>query len=166
MSLIKKFNRFADRGADAEKETQKFLNDWGQYPFREFNRLVDSKAAGRTIKAAAADFEFFQAAHGTGPRGDEVRVSHGLIEVKETEHDYRLDKKRITQMARLRKRANCGGKCFVLVFHSKIGVWRCLDLAYMTAGGLEPKGSWDLRGQTGFMTPGEALGRACREVFL
>lgn len=164
MSLLNKVNKFADRGAVAEKAVQKYLTDWAQHPHREFSRLVDSKAAGRTIKAAAADFEFFSMHRNCGIRGDETRRHHGLIEVKETKHDFRLEKKRVTQLARLRKRTNAGGTCLVLIFHSTIGQWRCIDVPYMTAGG-DLKGSWDLRDRLAHETPAKALYYAAREVF-
>lgn len=144
-------NRFADRGVKAEAAVQKFLDLWeGASPYREFNRLVDSKAAGRTIKAAAADFEFFC-------RPDPTRKAgcHGLIEVKQTEHEYRLTKANLTQLPRLRKRAKAGGLCFVLVLHSTTGLWRCLSMDFLL--GPSDKGSWDLRGLPTFSSPAKAL---------
>lgn len=152
MSLLKTKNRFADRGAVAEKAVQETLTNWAQRPWREFSRLVDSKAAGRTIKAAAADFEFY------------IDGRFGLIEVKETKHAYRLEKKRITQMARLRKRANCGGVCLVLVYHSTERFWRCLDMPYML-GSLDTAGSWDMRDLPKWDTALLALSSAAGEVF-
>lgn len=164
MSLLKTVNRFADRGADAERAVQKYLTEWGQYPAREWSRLVDSKAAGRTIKAAAADFEFYMKVTGAGPRGDETKRYFGLIEVKETKHDYRLEKKRVTQLARLRKRANAGGLCIVLVYHSTTNFWRGLSMPYMLASG-DLKGSWDMTDLPAFRTVQEALHYAATEVF-
>lgn len=171
MSLIKITNRFADRGGVAEKAVQNFLTEWAQQPYREFSRLVDSKAAGRTIKAAAADFEFYHLRHGDKDWGADGRSYstpthpyYGLIEVKETQHDFRLEKKRVTQLARLRKRSNCGGTCLVLVFHSAIGKWRCIDVPYMTASGTLT-GSWDLRDRPAYSSAGNALAGECSEVF-
>lgn len=162
--LLNKVNKFADRGAVAENAVQKYLTDWAQHPHREFSRMVDSKAAGRTIKAAAADFEFFAMQRGCGQRGDETRRHHGLIEVKETKHAFRLEKKRVTQLARLRKRTNAGGTCLVLVFHSEAGGWRCLDVPYMVAGG-DMTGSWDMTNEPTFPTAAEALRRRAPQVF-
>jgi hypothetical protein len=143
MTHFKKINVFADRGEVAEKATQRALTDWAQHPHHEFNRMVDSKAAGRTIKAAAADFEFFCKVEDCGPRGDTTLTFHGLIEVKETKHAFRLERKRVTQLARLRKRANCGGVCCVLVYHSTENLWRGLPLALLLADNAVG-GSWDL----------------------
>lgn len=163
-ALLNKVNKFADRGAVAEKAVQKYLTDWAQHPHREFSRMVDSKAAGRTIKAAAADFEFFALQKDCGPRGDETRRHHGLIEVKETRHPYRLEKKRVTQLARLRKRTNVGGTCLVLVFHSETNLWRCIDVPYMTADG-NLTGSWDMTNLPTLPTAGDALRRQAPQVF-
>lgn len=139
MTVPFKKNVFANRGKKAEDAVQKALTQWAlESPNREFNRLVDSKAAGRTIKAAAADFEYFYL-----EEGYEARHSHGLIEVKETQHEYRLARDKVPQLARLRKRSKCGGFCFVLVLHSTTGLWRVLTVRELTEGG--DKGSWDLR---------------------
>lgn len=141
-------NRFANRGEAAEKAVQKALEAWAdESPQREANRLTDSKAAGRIIKAAPADFEFYCLHKGFS--------LHGLIEVKETQHEYRLDRSRLTQHARLRRRAKCGGFVFVLVYHSTTKLWRCMDQEDLGPPGL--KGSWDLRPLPTFATPREAL---------
>lgn len=136
-------SKLADRGKVAEDAVQAYLKGWEERdPRREFNRLVDTKAAGRIIKAAAADFEFFCST-------EEDVTYHGLIEVKETKHEHRLDRARLTQAPHLRKRIKCGGSVFVLVHHSTIGRWRCLTPEQI----LDPstKGSWDLRDNPAFM---------------
>ena len=129
MTTFKVKSRFANRGKKSEDAMAKFLSEWAG-PTREANRLVDSKAAGRIIKAAAADFEYFS------PHG------HGLIEVKETEHEYRLSRDKVPQLARLRKRAHCGGVCLVAIFHSTSKLWRVVDSDYIASTG--DKGSWNL----------------------
>lgn len=124
-----------NRGVFAEKKVQDYLTWWmAASPWREFNRMVDSKSAGRIIKAAAADFEYF-----TDCNEDHA---HGLIEVKETEHDYRLARDKVPQLPRLRKREKCGGQSYVLVYHSKLKKWRVLTVGYMVENG--DKGSWNL----------------------
>lgn len=141
-------SKLADRGKVAEDKVKVYLDGWAaRDPRRDFDRLVDTKAAGRVIRAAAADYEFFCT--------DGVDSAAGLIEVKETEHPYRLDRKRLTQSARLRKRAKCGCAVFVLVYHSALKKWRTLSKVQVldaTVGG-----SWDLRDRPLFDTPGEAL---------
>lgn len=161
---LKTVNRFADRGAYAEKAVKDYLTEWGQHPRRDWARLVDAKAAGRLIKAAAADFEFLQSVSGCGPKGDEVRSCYGLIEVKETKHDYRLEKKRVTQMARLRKRSNAGAVCLVAVFHSTSNTWRGLPVKFLAQSN-ETTGSWDLRDVPAFPDVQGALHYAACGVF-
>lgn len=125
-------SQFADRGKDAEKKVHEALTAWaGEIGSREFNRLMDTRAAGRIVKAAAADFEFFC----TGV--------HGLIEVKSVQHDFRLPRGSVTQIPRLRKRALAGGVCVVVVYHSTLKLWRAVSVDYLMEGG--DKGSWDLR---------------------
>jgi hypothetical protein len=151
MTTFKVKNRFANRGKKSEDAMAKFLSEWSS-PFKEANRLVDSKAAGRIIKAAAADFEYFALDRG-----------HGLIEVKETEHEYRLARDKVPQLARLRKRANCGGVCLVAVFHSTLQVWRVVDTEYLTRTG--DKGSWNLSDVPAYTVLATAMEEACPGVF-
>lgn len=148
---------FADRGKQAEKLVQEFLDEWvARSAHHEYERLVDTKAAGRIIKASAADFQYY-ASGGAG------QSHHGLIEVKETKHEYRLEHGRITQLPRLRKREKCGGRCFVLLYHSTIKQWRVLDVPFMVTN--KAGASWDLSGHIAFSSPGEALAASKSEVF-
>lgn len=156
MATFKRANKFANRGKKSEDAVNGFLSKWHQHPNREFNRLVDSKAAGRIIKAAAADFEYFTGEIPAAPR-------YGLIEVKETEHDYRLARAKVPQLARMRKRSNCGGLCVVLVHHSGTGKWRAANVEWLAENG--DKGSWNLSAFPSFDKPGEALISAAQEVF-
>lgn len=142
-------SKHADKGKFAEKKLQDYLTWWmAASPTREFSRLVDTKSAGRTIKAAAADFEYF-----THPLGE--YCSHGLLEVKETEHEYRIGRDRITQLPRLRKREKCGGRSFLLVYHTTLKRWRCLTVEYLVTTG--DKGSWNLTETSSFATCDLAL---------
>jgi len=151
---FKKSNKFADRGKDAEKAVQKVLEAWvAEDPVhREFNRLVDTKAAGRTIKAAAADFEYYALLNPSYER------YYGLVEVKETEHEYRLVRDKVPQLPALRKRANAGGLCAVLVYHSTLGRWRVVTPVYLSRTG--DKGSWNLSQEPLYEAPRDALAAA------
>jgi hypothetical protein len=149
-------SRFADRGKEGEKLGQEYLEWWqARSAFREYNRLPDTKAAGRTIKAAPADFDFYSMVQ-TVPY-------FGLIEVKQTEHEYRLERDKVPQLARLRKRAKCGGKCPILVYHSTLGKWRSVMAPYLMEFG--DKGSWNLENFPLFDTFGEALHDLLPDVF-
>lgn len=137
----------ADRGKSAEDAVHNFLKVWQAGDAqREMNRLLDTKAAGRIVKSAAADFEFFDGTH---------QPAFGLIEVKETQHLFRLERAKVPQLPRLRKRAKCGGVCLVLVHHAAAKKWRCVAASYLAATG--DKGSWNLTDVLSYDTPGEAL---------
>ena len=159
MTTFKTKSSFANRGKKSEDAMAKVLEFWAKDTLssghREANRLVDSKAAGRTIKAAAADFEFFC----NMPHG----AYHGLIEVKETEHEYRLARDKVPQLARLRKRANCGGVCVVAVFHSTLKLWRVVDASVLAVTG--DKGSWNLGHVPTHKNLAEALAESHPEVW-
>lgn len=141
MATFNKVSRFADRGKKAEDAAQKALTDWETNLMAsgsarcDWARLVDTKAAGRILKAAAADFEWFYSGFAV--------LRHGLIEVKQTEHEYRLARDKVPQLARLRRRAAAGGHCLVLILHSETGEWRCVDTGWLVLP--NDKGSWDLR---------------------
>lgn len=140
---------FDNRGVFAEKKVKDYLEEWQAGDTRrEFSRLTDSKAAGRIIKAAKADFEYFSHPLGT-------LCVHGLIEVKETEHEYRIARDKVSQLPGLRKREKCGGRSAVLVYHSTIKVWRVAGVEYLAKNG--DKGSWNLSEHPLFLTCGEAL---------
>jgi hypothetical protein len=134
MTVPFKRSRFADRGKKAEEAVQRFLTDWAsQSSTREYNRLVDSKAAGRIIKAAAADFEYCcKTAYG--------EEFHGLIEVKETEHEYRLSKDKLPQLPRLRKRQKCGGSGLLAFVAGLVG--SRLVSAGLESAGVTPRWQW------------------------
>jgi penicillin-binding protein-related factor A (putative recombinase) len=137
-------NRFADRGAVAEKAVQKYLEKWeADSRDREVERLVDTKAAGRIIRAAAADFAFY------------CPGAFGLIEVKETKHDYRLERPKITQLPRMRRRAKAGGKCYVVILFSEIDRWRAITADDLMTFG--DKGSWNLSHLPDFGSPEQVL---------
>lgn len=144
-----KRSKLADRGKVAEDKVKAYLDDWAaRSEHRDFERLLDTKAARMIVRAAAADFEAYSISRG----GDRMAA---LIEVKETQHEYRLDRARLTQAPRLRKRAKAGVRVFVLVYHSTLDKWRCLTPA--TWGPPGDKGSWDLRDLPLSDGPGEAL---------
>lgn len=142
---------FANRGVFAEGRVQSYLEWWqAQSPVREFSRLVDSKSAGRTIKAAKADFEYFS----------DLPKAHGLIEVKQTEHTCRLERSKLSQLPALRKREKCGGQSYVLVYHSTLKAWRCLSVPWLAEHG--DKGSWNLHETSLYASCDLALGTASR----
>ena len=144
-------SKFADRGKKAEQEVQRFLATWSKSPGREANRLTDTRAAGRIIKAAPADFDFY------------AKGRFGLVEVKETQHEYRLERAKLTQLARLKLRMFCGGDVVVLVHHSTIQQWRAVSVQTLLDSG--DKGSWNLSHLPTFDSAALALQHIAAEVF-
>ena len=149
----------ADRGKKAENDVHKALKEWeGAEPHREFNRLIDTRAAGRVVKAAAADFDFYQ-----GPTRERTGSEHGLIEVKEIKHAYRLPVKNVSQLPRLVRRAHCGGYTGILIHHANEKVWRCAPALWLHSN--KEGASWDLRGLPTFPSAKEALKGFCPNIF-
>lgn len=146
---------FANRGVYAENKVKQYLEGWRDASTtHDFSRLTDSKAAGRIIKSAPADYEYFAVTA--------VRTAHGYIEVKQTEHEYRLARDKVPQLPLLRKREKCGCTSFILVYHSTIRVWRVATVPDLAETG--DKGSWNLTAYPAFSSCGDAL-RSLHWVF-
>lgn len=140
--------KFADRGKWAEAEVEKVLTHLNEkYMGFAYDRQPDARSARGAIKAALCDFLWWWKDATTG------KVS-GLLEVKETKHNYRLTKDKIDQLPRMRKVRYAGGEGLVLVFHSEIKKWRVVPLEFFD-GPIQP--SWDLSNLPVYDTPGEAL---------
>lgn len=130
------------RGKSAEKETRSFLDRLNfKYASFDYERVYDARSAGGRFPARPGDFEFY------APR------LHGLIEVKEVEHDFRLPRKnmegskakdaaKVSRIAKLLKRQLAGGMIFVLVNHTTTGLWRSVPIDWLHDRAAAP--SWDL----------------------
>lgn len=131
-----------DRGKAAEKEAHDYLKELSARRAEfDFERLPDARAAMGRVKAQIGDFEFFRPG------------THGVIEVKETKHSYRIAKDKLEQLPRLHKRAMCGGLCIVLVHFSEVKLWRAMPATDLAIG----KPSWDLSLYQTYATAAEAL---------
>lgn len=119
----------ADRGKAAEQAVQTCLEELSaKRSTFDYLRLPDVRSAMGRMKAMPADFEFF------------APLSHGLIEVKETEHNFRISKDKVPQLPMMRKRVLAGGVCYLLVHHSTLKKWRAVPVQ-----ALDPSvPSWDL----------------------
>lgn len=123
-------SKVADRGKWAEGKVQGILKGASERVAEfDFERLPDARAARGALKAQIADFAWFRPGQ------------HGVIEVKETEHDYRLPRDKLAQLARLRKRGMAGGLVYVIVYHSTLKKWRCAPLSFFDG---DIPSSWDL----------------------
>lgn len=133
----------ANRGKFAEKKVKEFLEGMSQkYAGFDYERLPDARAAGGRFKSMVGDFAYFSPG------------LHGVIEVKELKHPYRLPKDKLAQIQRMKVRELAGGRCFVVVYHTEEKLWRVIlvrELPIITSG------SWDLRTWPTYATLQEAL---------
>lgn len=132
----------ADRGKWAEAQATDYLKALSARRAQfDFERMPDARAAMGRFKSMIGDFEFF------------LPGIHGVIEVKETKHAFRISKDKLIQLPRLHKRAMCGGTCIVLTYHSTTKLWRALLATDLKIG----PPSWDLAEYPTFSTAAEAL---------
>ena len=119
----------SNSGKKAEKLVEAVLKKWNNRAGFAYFRLPDSRAARNFLTAQPGDFAYY-----CGPRA-------GILEVKSTQHPYRLAKDKISQLPTLKKLSAAGAANLVLVNHTTEGVWRVLY-----PGGLDASvPSWDLR---------------------
>ena len=136
----------ADRGKRAEKAVSTYLAKWAESSAKhDWHRVYDARSAGGRFAAQAGDFAFY------------TTKAHGLIEVKEVDHEFRLPKKNFDndQIAKLRKRELAGGNICVLVHFTKVNRWVLPPLNFFYTNLSVP--SWDLTNYLGFETAKEAL---------
>ena len=149
MSQFKKAT-IADRGKWAEKEVEKVLTAMSNNHLGfAYERLADARAAGGRLKAQLCDFLCWWAKAN-------VEAVSIMLEVKEIQHDYRLPKDKLKQLARMRKVSYAGAEGVVLVYHSTIDKWRCMSLSFFH-GDITP--SWDLSSEPVYDNPAAALRR-------
>lgn len=130
----KAFTEAANRGKTAEKKVAAFLKAWSDARAgTDFHRVYDAHSSGGRFNRVCGDFAFF----GKGV--------HGVIEVKEVGHAFRLPLKNFgeDQVAKLRKRQLADGTVIVLIYHTTTKLWRVppLSIFFKREGG-----SWDLQG--------------------
>ena len=136
----------ADKGKEAEREVGKVLEKYASTVLEfDYLRLPDARSAMGRMKAMPADFEFY------------LPGMHGLIEVKETAHDFRLTRSKISQLPMMQRRARAGGRCFVVIHHSTIGKWRRVPVRALV--GEVP--SWDLSAWPTYDSAMEAMEGFC-----
>lgn len=120
----------ANRGKVAEKLVKRQLEKLSLQSNTASYRLPDAHAG--SFQATLADF---------------LLVHKGvmyLLEVKETQHDYRLPVANYSpdQVARMRRFQLAGAEAHVLIYHANLSKWRTAPVDYfLTREG----GSWDLR---------------------
>lgn len=128
---MRKITSPGQRGKAAEKKVKQFLEALGSaHADFDWERKYDARSAGGRFPSQVADYGFFRPA------------VHGLIEVKEIEHDFRLPADKLAQLPRLRKRVLAGGLAVVLVLHTTLSRWRMVPFEWLWERRVQP--SWDL----------------------
>lgn len=129
------------RGKKAEKEVDALLKKWNGKANFTFFRMPDARAAMGRLGASPGDFLYFSGGHA------------GFIEVKSTEHAFRLARAKVSQIPTLKKFALAGARSFILVHHSTQNVWRILF-----PGGLSDEVPlWDLSNVDTYPSAEDAL---------
>lgn len=130
-----------DRGKAAEKAVEKVLKKWNEYSAFAYWRLPDARSARGYLAAQPGDMVWFCAGRG------------GIIEIKSTQHAYRIAREKISQLATLKKLDLAGAENLILIQHTEENVWRVVR-----PGNLDSDvPSWDLRSYPTYDTPEAAL---------
>lgn len=120
------------RGKWAEGKVRDLLKKLGEADARfDWERILDARSAGGRFRSQIGDFAVF------------MPHLHGVIEVKEVDHAYRLPHKNLDTEAvgKLVKRQWAGGITWMIIAHQR-KAWRLVPLeVFRTRTG----GSWDLR---------------------
>lgn len=118
------------RGKLAEKAVEKVLKLWNNKAHFAYWRLPDARSAMGRVAAQPGDFCYFS------------HPNAGIIEVKTTEHSFRVAKDKISQLPVLHKLDLAGAGSIILILHSTENVWRAVRPSQLESGAP----SWDLRG--------------------
>lgn len=128
----------------AVQEALKAVNS----PKFDWQRMYDATSARNAFMSQVGDFQWMMPGH------------HGVIEVKSTQHEYRLSKSAFSgnQLAKMRKRMNAGGSVYVFVHHYVADFWRLLPLQeILEAFGPNNQASMDLRQHNRYSTASDLL---------
>lgn len=106
-----------NNGKQSEKAIHAVLEKMAQLPQFDYQRVYDAGSARNAFQAQVGDFLFF------------LPNAHGVIEVKSTQHNYRLSRRAFgdTQYHKLRKRSKVTPHVYVLVHHYLINKWRVVS---------------------------------------
>lgn len=135
-----------NNGKAAESAVQSALKSINLSCF-DWQRFYDSTSARGIFMAQVGDFGFF------------LPGVHGIIEVKSTQHAYRLNKSAFSdgQRIKLAKRAQAGGKVWAVVWHHQENIWRAIPYDTLHKHFAEGNASYDCRPQSTFPTAAQAV---------
>lgn len=136
----------ATRGKYAEEKVRESLKSLkAEHLDFDFERNYDARSSMGRIPARAGDFTFF----GMTSTG---RSYHGLLEVKQVAHAFRLPRKNFDpkKWPALERRQEAGGVVLVIFYSSSHGMWKAIPLSWFVKQGVKP--SWDTREAPGPVT--------------
>jgi hypothetical protein len=135
----------ANQGKAAEAAVQDYLKAYDRKVMAfDWSRNYDAHSAGGRFQRQTGDYQFYMPA------------MHGVIEVKEVKHDYRLPHGNYAEekVAKCYKRMLAGGKILVLINHTTTGMWRLPPFSVFRK---REGGSWDLSDFKTYESAAEAL---------
>ena len=127
-------------------ELPSFVATKHKYNTFDFERLYDARSAGGRFPSQIADYAIYG------------MMEHGVIEVKQVAHDFRLPAKNFPRkkFPALVRRQQCGGAVIILIYHSTTKRWRVAPFEYFNLNADLP--SWDVSVYPTYKTVDEALG--------
>lgn len=143
--MIKK-EAVGQRGKTAQDLTKAVLEKMNTSSDFAYDRVSDARAAGGKLKKQLCDYLCWHKA------ANNMCYSVPL-EVKSTEHDYRITKAHLTQLQKLHMVAKAGADPHVLVLFKGLSKWRIAPITFFGFG----VPSWDMSSLPLFDTAQEAL---------
>ena len=113
----------SSRGKTAETKVQDIFSMWMKEDLQfDFDRLLDSKAAGKIVAAQVSDFLLF------------YKGVSATIEVKEMKKGVRLPKKSFPQHPRMVRRSHTGCQGYLIAHTVDTGLWWVATVDNMELG--------------------------------
>lgn len=137
----------SSRGKSAESKTHDILLRWSKKNRQfDFDRLLDSKAAGKLVAAQVSDFLLF------------YKGRAASLEIKEMKTGLRLPKKSFPQHGRMMRREYAGCRGFLVVNTKDTNLWWVIRVTDMLLGAV----SWRVDECGGNFEDAEAAMRAIK----
>lgn len=146
-----------NNGKNSEAEVQSALKTLATKlngPF-DWQRLYDTTSARNVLRAQVGDFLFF------------LPDKHGVIEVKSTQHAYRLARTAFSPepWRQLTRRSKAGGHIYVFIHHYVAGYWRFVPFETLfDAFNNQELKSIDLRNTETYLTATSTLNAAFQHL--
>lgn len=110
------------RGKSAEKAVEAVLKKFNERAGFAYHRFPDARSARGALTAQPGDFLYF------------AHPYAGVIEVKETQHSFRIAKDKVSQLPTLKKFEMAGARSVIVIHHSTDNLWRVVTPSELTEG--------------------------------